>query len=212
MKKHIIWDFNGTLLYDAQLSVDCDNYVFDVLGLPHITIDDYRAHMTMPVRNFYTSLGVDLAVYPYETISRLWLDRFNELAVSTGLTPGIMNVVRALHAAGHTQSILSASFEPSLREQCDHLGLTPYMTAVNGLSDESATPKTEIGRRQMQVLGIAPENAVLVGDMITDSELADALGTACVLVEWGHNSCERLEPTGRTIAHTCDELLAILEV
>ena len=212
MKKHIIWDFKGTLLYDAQLSVDCDNYVFDVLGLPHITIDDYRAHMTMPVRNFYTSLGVDLAVYPYETISRLWLDRFNELAVSTGLTPGIMNVVRALHAAGHTQSILSASFEPSLREQCDHLGLTPYMTAVNGLSDESATPKTEIGRRQMQALGIAPENAVLVGDMITDSELADALGTACVLVEWGHNSCERLEPTGRTIAHTCDELLAILEV
>ena len=212
MKKHIIWDFNGTLLYDAQLSVDCDNYVFDVLGLPHITIDDYRAHMTMLVRNFYTSLGVDLAVYPYETISRLWLDRFNELAVSTGLTPGIMNVVRALHAAGHTQSILSASFEPSLREQCDHLGLTPYMTAVNGLSDESATPKTEIGRRQMQALGIAPENAVLVGDMITDSELADALGTACVLVEWGHNSCERLEPTGRTIAHTCDELLAILEV
>ena len=212
MKKHIIWDFNGTLLYDAQLSVDCDNYVFDVLGLPHITIDDYRAHMTMPVRNFYTSLGVDLAVYPYETISRLWLDRFNELAVSTGLTPGIMSVVRALHAAGHTQSILSASFEPSLREQCDHLGLTPYMTAVNGLSDESATPKTEIGRRQMQALGIPPENAVLVGDMITDSELADALGTACVLVEWGHNSCERLEPTGRTIAHTCDELLAILEV
>ena len=63
----------------------------------------------------------------------------------------------------------------------------------------------------MQALGIAPENAVLVGDMITDSELADALGTACVLVEWGHNSCERLETTGRTIAHTCDELLAILE-
>ena len=178
MKKHIIWDFNGTLLYDAQLSVDCDNYVFDVLGLPHITIDDYRAHMTMPVRNFYTSLGVDLAVYPYETISRLWLDRFNELAVSTGLTPGIMSVVRALHAAGHTQSILSASFEPSLREQCDHLGLTPYMTAVNGLSDESATPKTEIGRRQMQALGIAPENAVLVGDMITDSELAAKLQAA----------------------------------
>lgn len=27
--KHIIWDFNGTLLNDAQLSVDLDNYVFD---------------------------------------------------------------------------------------------------------------------------------------------------------------------------------------
>ena len=52
---HIIWDFNGTLLYDAQLSVDCDNCVFDALGLPRITIDDYRAHMTMPVRSFYAA-------------------------------------------------------------------------------------------------------------------------------------------------------------
>ena len=211
MKKHIIWDFNGTLLYDAQLSVDCDNYVFDELGLPHITIDDYRAHMTMPVRDFYTALGVDLNVYPYETISRLWLDRFNQLAVSVGLAPGIMDVVRALHEAGHTQSILSASYEPSLVEQCEHLGLTPYMQAINGLSDESATPKTEIGRRQMAALGIAPESAVLVGDMITDSELADALGALCVLVPWGHNSCEHLETTGRAIAHSCEELLKLLE-
>ena len=211
MKKHIIWDFNGTLLYDAQLSVDCDNYVFDELGLPHITIDDYRAHMTMPVRDFYTALGIDLNVYPYETISRLWLDRFNQLAVSVGLAPGIMDVVRALHEAGHTQSILSASYEPSLVEQCEHLGLTPYMQAINGLSDESATPKTEIGRRQMAALGIAPESAVLVGDMITDSELADALGALCVLVPWGHNSCERLETTGCAIAHSCEELLKLLE-
>ena len=211
MKKHIIWDFNGTLLYDAQLSVDCDNYVFDELGLPHITIDDYRAHMTMPVRDFYTALGIDLNVYPYETISRLWLDRFNQLAVSVGLAPGIMDVVRALHEAGYTQSILSASYEPSLVEQCEHLGLTPYMQAINGLSDESATPKTEIGRRQMAALGIAPESAVLVGDMITDSELADALGALCVLVPWGHNSCERLETTGRAIAHSCEELLKLLE-
>ena len=210
MKKHIIWDFNGTLLGDAQLSVDCDNYVFDELGLPHITIEDYRAHMTMPVRDFYTALGVDLAVYKYETISRLWLDRFNALAVEAGLVPGVMDVVRALHERGISQSVLSASYEPSLREQCDHLGLTPYMRAINGLSDESATPKTEIGRRQLAALALAPQDVVLVGDMIADSVLADALGTACVLVPWGHNSIERLGTTGRPIARTCDALLAML--
>jgi len=210
MKKHIIWDFNGTLLADAQLSVDCDNYVFDELGLPHITIEDYRAHMTMPVRDFYTALGVDLAVYPYETISRLWLDRFNRLAVDAGLVPGVLDVVRALHEAGYTQSVLSASYEPSLLEQCGHLGLVPYMQAINGLSDESAARKTEIGRMQMERLGLAGENVVLVGDMIADSDLASALRTDCVLVPWGHNSRARLETTGRTIAATCEELLALL--
>lgn len=210
MPKHIIWDFNGTLLCDAQLSVDCDNYVFDTLGLPRITIADYRAHMTMPVRDFYAALGVDLAVYPYETISRLWLGRFNTLAVAAGLVPGVLDVVRALHEAGARQSVLSASYEPSLREQCEHLGLTPYMQAINGLPDESATPKTEIGRRQLAALGLRPQDVVLVGDMIADSELARALGTDCILVPWGHNSRERLEATGCEIADSCGALLSAL--
>ena len=212
-KKHIIWDFNGTLLADAQLSVDCDNYVFDELGLPHITIDDYRANMTMPVRNFYTALGIDLFVYPYEKISRLWLDRFNRLAVEAGLVPGVMNVIRTLHEMGFSQSVLSASYEPSLREQCAHLDLVPYMQRIDGLPDESAMKKTEIGRRQLSALGISGADALLIGDMIADSELAHELGAGCILVPWGHNSRERLAETGRMIADSCEALLAaILEV
>ena len=33
--KHIIWDFNGTLLNDTQLSLDVDNNVFEKLGPRH---------------------------------------------------------------------------------------------------------------------------------------------------------------------------------
>ena len=197
--KHIIWDFNGTLLSDAQLGVDCDNHVFDVLGLPRITIDDYRQHMTMPVRDFYTALGVDLNVYKYETISRLWLDRFNQHAVSVGLVPGTLELTKRLKAAGFTQSILSASYEKSLLEQCKALGIDAYMDEIGGLGDESAQKKTDIGRRQLEKLGLKGEDCVLVGDMVADSELADTLGTDCVLVPWGHNSEARLEKTGRVV-------------
>ncbi len=209
-KKHIIWDFNGTLLNDAQLSVDCDNHVFDELKLPHITIDDYRAHMTMPVRDFYTALGIDLAVYPYETIARIWLDMFNKHAVSCGLVPGALEAIDRLAAAGHSQSILSASYEPDLKKQCEGLALTQRMVAINGLSDESARKKTDIGRAQMKVLGLAGEDVVLVGDMLADAELAKALGAACVLVPWGHNADFRLEGTGFPVARTFEELETII--
>lgn len=204
--KHIIWDFNGTLLSDAQLGVDCDNHVFDVLGLPRITIDDYRQHMTMPVRDFYTALGVDLNVYKYETISRLWLDRFNQHAVSVGLVPGTLELTKRLKAAGFTQSILSASYEKSLLEQCKALGIDAYMDEIGGLGDESAQKKTDIGRRQLEKLGLKGEDCVLVGDMVADSELADALGTDCVLVPWGHNSEARLEKTGRVVVRDMEAL------
>ena len=208
---HIIWDFNGTLLADAQLGVDCDNYVFDTLGLPRITIEDYRAHMTMPVRDFYTALGVDLNVYPYETISRLWLDRFNERAVSVGLVPGAIELVARLNEAGFTQSILSASYEKSLKEQCAALGLAEIIGEISGLHDESARRKTDIGRRQMEKLGLCGKDCVLVGDMVADSELAQALCTRCILVPWGHNSEARLRETGRPVARTMDELERMLK-
>lgn len=210
-KKHIIWDFNGTLLNDAQLSVDCDNHVFDELGLKHITIDDYRAHMTMPVRDFYTALGIDLAVYPYETIARIWLDRFNKNAVSCGLVPGALEAIDRLAAAGHGQSILSASYEPDLKMQCDSLGLTQRMVAINGLGDESARKKTDIGRAQMKALGLAGEDVVLVGDMLADAELARALGAHCVLVPWGHNAASRLEGAGFPVAGSFEALEDIID-
>lgn len=207
---HIIWDFNGTLLSDAQLGVDCDNHVFDTLGLPRITIEDYRAHMTMPVRDFYTALGIDLNVYTYDVISRLWLEMFNQHAVSVGLVPGALALVKRLREAGFTQSILSASYEKSLLEQCGALGITPYMDMISGLEDESAQKKTDIGRKQMRALGLRGEHCVLVGDMVADSELSDALGTACVLVPWGHNAAARLEKTGRPVAHSLEELEKML--
>lgn len=208
--KHIIWDFNGTLLADAQLGVDCDNYVFDTLGLERITIDDYRRHMTMPVRDFYTALGVDLNVYKYETISRLWLDMFNRHAVGVGLVPGVLDVIERAKEMGYTQSILSASYEKSLLEQCRLLGLVPYMNEIGGLGDESARKKTDIGKAQMARLGLNGQDTVLIGDMVADSDLAQALGAACILVPWGHNDTARLEATGRTVAHSCEELAALL--
>ena len=58
MNRHIIWDFNGTLLCDAQLSVDTDNYVFDALGLTRQTCEDYRRQITLPVRYFIAALGM----------------------------------------------------------------------------------------------------------------------------------------------------------
>lgn len=205
-KKHIIWDFNGTLLNDAQLSVDCDNHVFDELKLPRITIEDYRAHMTMPVRDFYTALGIDLNVYKYETIARIWLDMFNRNAVSCGLVPGALESIDRLKAQGYTQSILSASYEPDLRKQCDGLELSSRMMVINGLSDESARKKTDIGRAQMKALGLEGEDVVLVGDMLADAELARALGAHCVLVPWGHNAAWRLEGAGFPVAGGFEEL------
>lgn len=209
--KHIIWDFNGTLLNDTQLSLDVDNNVFEKLGIPGITLDDYRNNMTMPVRDFYSAVGVDYSVHSYETIARLWLDEFNQKAVGVGLVSGALDAIRFFHGQGRSQSVLSASYEPSLRKQCEALGLTPYMMDISGLEDESASKKTEIGRRQLRELGLEGRDVVLIGDMLTDAHLAEDLGADCILVSWGHNDLKRLLSSGLPVARDFGELEEILK-
>lgn len=209
--KHIIWDFNGTLLNDTQLSLDVDNNVFEKLGIPGITLDDYRNNMTMPVRDFYPAVGVDYSVHSYETIARLWLDEFNQKAVGVGLVSGALDAIRFFHSQGRSQSVLSASYEPSLRKQCEALGLTPYMADISGLEDESASKKTEIGRRQLRELGLEGRDVVLIGDMLTDAHLAEDLGADCILVSWGHNDLKRLLSSGLPVARDFGELEEILK-
>ena len=209
--KHIIWDFNGTLLNDTQLSLDVDNNVFEKLGIPAITIDDYRNNMTMPVRDFYPTVGVDYSIHSYETIARLWLDEFNQKAVGVGLVSGALDAIRFFYGQGRSQSVLSASYEPSLRKQCEALGLTPYMTDISGLEDESASKKTEIGRRQLREMGLEGRDVVLIGDMLTDAHLAEDLGADCILVSWGHNDLKRLLSSGLPVARDFGELEEILK-
>ena len=107
--------------------------------------------------------------------------------------------------------MLSASYEPSLRKQCEALGLTPYMADISGLEDESASKKTEIGRRQLRELGLEGRDVVLIGDMLTDAHLAEDLGADCILVSWGHNDLKRLLSSGLPVARDFGELEEILK-
>ena len=115
-----------------------------------------------------------------------------------------------LYFSREAKDVSVIRYEPSLKKQCDALGLTPYMRDISGLQDESAGKKTEIGLRQLRELGLTGADVVLVGDMLTDAHLAEALGADCVLVSWGHNDLKRLESAGLPVAHSVEALENIL--
>ena len=58
--KHIIWDWNGTLLDDAWLFVDIMNGVLENRNMDTITVEKYRKIFGFPVEEYYKKLGFDL--------------------------------------------------------------------------------------------------------------------------------------------------------
>ena len=64
--KHVIWDWNGTLVDDSWLFVELMNEELNKRNLTKINIHDYRNHFTFPVKKYYENLGFDFKVLdPY---------------------------------------------------------------------------------------------------------------------------------------------------
>ena len=63
--KHIIWDWNGSIVDDAWLFVDLMNVVLKKRGLPKISIADYQETFCFPLEDYYKKLGFDFKKEPY---------------------------------------------------------------------------------------------------------------------------------------------------
>ena len=53
MIKNIFFDFNGTILDDLQVCFEIESEMFEMEGLPQITLDFYKDNFSFPVREYY---------------------------------------------------------------------------------------------------------------------------------------------------------------
>jgi len=53
---HLVWDWNGTVLNDFDVSFRSTNSSFRDAGLPEITTVTYRALLRSPIRSFYAAV------------------------------------------------------------------------------------------------------------------------------------------------------------
>jgi hypothetical protein len=75
----IIWDFNGTILDDLELSLNSINIVLKRRNLPIIKDKAaYRTKFGFPIENYYRSLGMDFEKEPYKIPADEWVKLYND--------------------------------------------------------------------------------------------------------------------------------------
>ena len=62
----ILWDWNGTLLDDTEISRGVLNGLLSRRGLPTVSLERYREIFTFPIIDYYRKAGFDFSVEPYE--------------------------------------------------------------------------------------------------------------------------------------------------
>ncbi len=189
---HIIWDFNGTILDDVQVSIDSANRLLAAHSLPIIgTVEDYREKFGFPIIDYYRRMGFDFEVTPYADLAVEWVAYYMEYQKEASLFKDIPEVLKKLKEKGISQIILSATEVNMLEGQVRELGIREYFDTLLGLSNIHAYSKTEIGRGWIEA---HPEAVpLMIGDTDHDAQVAEAMGIDCVLLACGHQKRSHLE-------------------
>jgi len=208
--KHIIWDWNGTLLDDAWLFVDVMNTVLKQRNMKPITTKQYRKIFGFPVRDYYLKLGFDLENEPFEESGMEFIREFEKRKYEANFHKDALKVLKILTVAGITHSVLSAQQQATLDSVVDHYGVRSNFMRIIGLSDHHAFSKVENAYRLMSELHFNANEVLMIGDTDHDHEVAESIGVDCVLVSCGHQNIERLECTYSKIIDTHTDMLNIV--
>jgi phosphoglycolate phosphatase len=196
--RHVIWDWNGTLLDDAWLCVEILNGLLREAQLRPLTVDEYRADFSFPVIGFYERRGFNFKTHSFDEVSQRYISAYNQRRYECLLQPGAHAALARLREAGIEQSVLSAYHEDTLREAVAHFGLAQFFTRLSGLDNIRADGKVARGHAHMRALDLhnTPHTVLLIGDTAHDHEVAAALGAGCLLLHHGHMHPERLGGRG----------------
>lgn len=208
--RHVVWDWNGTLLDDVAACVAAINGMLGRRNLEQIGRDRYRDTFSFPVQDYYRKLGFNLEEEDWDLMAREFHIDYDDAARTARLRPDAIETLDHIKSLGTPMSVLSASETSILTRMLERTKIESYFKNVHGLSDLYAESKLELGRAMMKDLAIDPASVLLVGDTIHDYEVACELACRCMLVAGGHQSETRLRTCDCVLVDTLSDLPACI--
>lgn len=208
--EYVIWDWNGTLFNDVQISIDAMNHMLEAKKYPQrLESDLYKSIFSFPVIDYYKKVGLDFDRHPFDELAQLFIDLYSELQNSAGLFDGARDALKCFNNLGLKQSVISVCEKERLYHQISLFDINHYFDDVIGTDDNYAVSKADIAKKWFADRSIKPDKAVFIGDTVHDYEVAKAVGCDCILIADGHQSREVLSKTDAVIINSLSEIKKI---
>lgn len=205
--KYVIWDWNGTLFNDVQISIDTMNRMLALKGyVQRLDKDLYKSIFSFPVIDYYKKAGLNFERHPFDGLAQLFIDLYSEVQDSAVLFNGVHSALDYFKALGVKQSVISVCEKERLYHQINLFDINDYFDDVIGTDDNYAVSKSDIAEKWFADNGIDPKQAVFIGDTVHDYEVAKAVGCDCILVADGHQSRDVLAKTGAVLISSLSEI------
>jgi phosphoglycolate phosphatase-like HAD superfamily hydrolase len=211
--RHVVWDWNGTLLDDNHAVLAAVNTVCAMYECSPVTLDEWRAVFSRPILACYEKvLSRALTEADWDVIDQQYHRAYRLELETCGLAVGVPDLLHEWRDAGRTQSLLSMWFHDELVPLVGKLSLTDLFDRVDGLRGYNmGGSKAQHLVEHLEAQRLDPADVVMIGDVVDDALAAEQVGAQCVLVTTGMMPRDRLETAGVPVTDSIPEALALID-
>jgi phosphoglycolate phosphatase len=208
--KHIIWDWNGTLLDDVWLCVEIMDKMLVNRNLPGMTVEKYKEIFDFPVKDYYQKLGFDFLSESFETIGTEFIINYDRRHFQCKIFGDVVYTLKEIQKLNIQHHILSARKITQLIEEVDFHQIKPYFSEIAGLNHHYADGKIDLGKELIQKINEDKSAILMIGDTLHDFEVSQILGIDCFLIPNGHHSLSKLRAGTSKILNSLNEIRNVL--
>ncbi len=204
----VLFDLDGTIVDSAPGIFHCFEHTFRMLHREVPSREVMRPFLGPPLT---TTFGDFLGLADDELERAIAIYRAEYAAggaITADLYPGVIEVVRAVRAAGIPVALATSKVETGVRMVLRHFGLEDDFDVLGTASDDDVrSAKADVVRFALDGLdeaGADISHVVLVGDRIHDVDGAASHNVDCVLVQWGYGNSGEWSAATATVATPAD--------
>lgn len=177
----MIFDLDGVLVDSFAVMREAFTIAYaEVVGDGPAPFGEYNHHLGRYFPDIMKSMGLPLE------LEEPFVRESYRLARKVTVFDGVIDLLQTLLERGLRLAVATGKSGPRARSLLDQLGMLSMFDHVIG-SDEVAHPKPapDIVLRALHLLDVRPQEAIMVGDAVTDLASARGASVTAVAALWG---------------------------
>lgn len=215
MVRAVIFDWNGTIMNDAEVMFETCNHMLEYHGAPRISRTQFEETFTLPWILFYEKNGVSLDATDVADHQNEYLKKFRETELVRNPKPheNLGKVLEWLKEKKLEIAILSGHHESDIRERIKKFKLERFIDLVIG--EETAEEMGKEKKRTevlFKALAARPNECIYVGDLSADIRIGRLAGMKTIAMVSGYQSEDALRKEAPDfLIHDVMEIVGIVK-
>jgi phosphoglycolate phosphatase len=181
----VVFDWDGTLMDSTRVIATSLQAACRDIGAPEPSEADALFVIGLNMADTFRRVAPQLDAEGQRLLAERYRHHFLAREHESPLYAGVPEMLSELHARGRRLAVATGKARRGLERALDATGLRPWFEATRCADEGFAKPHPGMLLMLLEMTGVEPRRALMVGDTTHDLELAANAGIDAVAVSYG---------------------------